>query len=87
MSKRGFPITTQIREFRRKNAEARQAEYDKLTLQQKLDRLPANGAKRQRARLEAALNKQSQKPAEQVPAQEAAKPNNNQQQKTKKEGK
>lgn len=87
MSHRGFPITAQRREERRKQAEARQAEYDKLTLQQKLNRLPANGAKRQRTRLEAAINKQQQRSEQsaQVTAQNAAKPNNNQQKKTKEE--
>lgn len=45
-------ITKRIREFRREQAEKRQAEYDKLTVQQKLDRLPAEPAcKRQRTKL------------------------------------
>ena len=57
MSTRGFPVTQQRRAERRKQAEARQAEYDKLSLQQKLDKLPVGGAKKQRARLEAAMNK------------------------------
>lgn len=88
MSTRGFPITQQRRQERRKQAEARQTEYDKLSLQQKLNRLPATGSNKQRARLEAAINKQQQKAevAAQVSAQEAAKSNNNQQKKTK-EGK
>ena len=86
MSHRGYTNTREIRAFRRKNAEARQAEYDKLTLQQKLDRLPANGAKRQRARLEAAIASQNKKAEpSQTPAHNAGKSNNNQQ--NKKEGK
>lgn len=55
MSKRGFPITRHMREVRRKEAQERQAEYDKLTLEQKLARLPADGCKKQRARLLAQL--------------------------------
>jgi hypothetical protein len=57
MSHRGFPITQQRREERRKQANARNEEYNKLSLQQKLDGLPVGGAKKQRAKLEAALNK------------------------------
>lgn len=56
MSSRGYPVTKQVREFRRKEAEKRQAEYDKLSLQQKLDRLPPPPqAAKQRAKLEALL--------------------------------
>jgi hypothetical protein len=52
MASRGFPITQQMRLERRKRAEERQAEYDKLTLQEKLDRLPPEpAAKKQRAKL------------------------------------
>jgi hypothetical protein len=36
---------------RRKAAEARQAEYDKLSLEEKLARLPPDGANKQRAKL------------------------------------
>ena len=61
MAKRGFPITKAMREERRKKAEARQAEYDKLTLEQKLAKLPETGAKKQRAKLEAALEKSKAK--------------------------
>lgn len=60
MSSRGLPITQQRREERRKQANARNEEYNKLSLQQKLDRLPVGGAKKQRAKLEAALNKSVQ---------------------------
>ena len=74
MSHRKLPITQQRRAERRKQAEARQAEYDQLSTQQKLDRLPANGAKRQRARLEASLNKSPQKVVATVP--ETVKSNN-----------
>lgn len=51
MSSRGFPVTKSMRAERKAKAEARQAEYDKLTLDQKLAKLPVDGAKRQRARL------------------------------------
>lgn len=44
-------ITQQIRSLRRKAAEERKEAYDKLSLQEKLDRLPKDGAKKQRARL------------------------------------
>ena len=56
MSSRGYPNTREIVAYRRKNAEALKAEYDKLTTQQKLDKLPPEpGAKKQRARLLAQL--------------------------------
>lgn len=51
MSSRGFPITKSMKAERRAKAEERQAEYDKLTLDQKLAKLPVDGAKRQRDRL------------------------------------
>lgn len=54
--------TRSVRAGRRASAEARQAAYDKLTLQQKLDALPKDGAKKQRAKLEAALAKSKAKP-------------------------
>jgi hypothetical protein len=76
MSSRGFNITVARRLERRKQAEARNEEYNKMSLQQKLDALPASGSKKQRARLEAAVNKSNQ-----VPVQE---PSNK---KNKKEGK
>lgn len=49
--------------FRREEAAQRQAEYDKLTIKQKLAKLdeklgPGQGAERQRARLMAQLEKQ-----------------------------
>ena len=37
---------------RRKDAEGRQKEYESLTPQQKLDRLPSTGSKKQRTKLE-----------------------------------
>lgn len=64
MASRGMPVTRQIKDERRKQAEARQAEYDKLTLQQKIERLPANGAAKQRAKLTALLDKQNKKTPE-----------------------
>jgi len=61
MSSRGMPVTQQMRQERRTRAEARQAEYDKLSLQEKLKRLPAEpAAAKQRARLQALLEKKSQ---------------------------
>jgi len=55
-----------MRVERRKFAEERQAEYDKLTLQQKIDRLPpAPGAAKQRARL-LRLLEESKKPKPEV---------------------
>lgn len=55
-----MPKTKAVRARLRKDAEERQAEYDKLTIQQKLDRLPAKPhAERQRARLMAALSPKS----------------------------
>lgn len=54
-------ITKAIRAERRAFAEKLHDEYNKLTLQQKLDRLPVGGAKKQRARLEAQLQKQQEK--------------------------
>lgn len=56
MSSRGLPVTKEIRARRRKEAEARQAEYDKLTLQQKLAALPPEPfAAKQRSKLLAKL--------------------------------
>lgn len=58
MSSRGLPITREIRAMRRRFADERQAEYDKLSLKEKLERLPPEpGAAKQRARLTALLNK------------------------------
>lgn len=86
MSNRGFPITQAHRDLRRKQAEARQAEYDKLSIQEKLNRLPTTGSVKQRARLQAALNKPVKaEVAAQMPVQDTVKQNNNQK-KTKKEG-
>lgn len=53
MSSRVKPVTKRMREERRARADKAHEEYNKLTLDQKLARLPADGAKRQRARLEA----------------------------------
>ena len=53
MSHRRRPVTVRIREFRRAEALKRQEAYDKLSLQEKLDRLPpAPQAARQRAKLQ-----------------------------------
>ena len=42
---------------RKVEAEQRQADYDSLSTQEKLNGLPENGANKQRARLTATLNK------------------------------
>ena len=59
MSHRRMPVTRQRRAERRNQAMQRQAAYDTLTTQQKLDKLPATGATRQRERLTAQLAKES----------------------------
>lgn len=46
--------------LRKSEAKERQEAYDKLTLQEKIDRLPATGATKQRAKLQALLEKKSQ---------------------------
>lgn len=58
--KHGYPRTAQIRAERRARAEADHKEYNEKypTVQSKLDALPMGGAKKQRARLEAQLQKQ-----------------------------
>jgi hypothetical protein len=62
MSSRGMPVTQKIRAERRVVAEASLADYNKLSLQQKLDGLPPEpGAAKQRARLLAQLAKPSEK--------------------------
>jgi hypothetical protein len=61
MSSRVRPITQVIRAERRARALKMQEEYDKLSLQEKIARLPKVGAKKQRAKLEALLEKQSEK--------------------------
>lgn len=59
----GFPRTKQMREEKRKQAEARKAEYDKLSVQEKLDRLPEGKCNRQRARYTSILQKEAEKKA------------------------
>lgn len=54
----GYPCTKQIRSERRVVAGELQAEYDKLTTQQKIDRLPKEGAVKQRLRLELKLQEE-----------------------------
>jgi hypothetical protein len=74
MSSRGLPVTKQIREERRKRAEEMQKEYDTLTVEQKLAKLPPPpAATKQRNRLVALMNKTSSKPnAEATSSQEDA---------------
>lgn len=58
----GMSVTKQIRASRRADAEKRQAEYDKLTLAEKLAKLPAEPqAARQRAKLLAQAAEQKSK--------------------------
>jgi hypothetical protein len=67
-----MPVTRQIRETRRNLANERQAEYDKLSLKEKIDRLPPEPfAAKQRARLLALLHKPV-KVVEVTPEAEAA---------------
>jgi len=67
-----MPKTKSIREGLRKSAEERQAESEKLTIQQKLDRLSPTGSNKQRARYLAALEKEKTAPVEAVVATSAA---------------
>lgn len=61
--KHGYPRTRQVMELRRKEAEQRQAEYDQLTTQQKLDKLPPEPhAAKQRKKLLAKLAEEQGKP-------------------------
>jgi hypothetical protein len=54
--KRGYPRTWQLMQLRRKEAEERQAAYNLLTTQQKLDKLPPEPhATKQRKKLLAKL--------------------------------
>ena len=74
MSSRGYPHTKQIMASRRAEAEARQAEYDKLTLQQKIDKLPPEPqAAKERAKLLALKNKPATKLATEVEVSEEKK--------------
>lgn len=58
MSSRGYKRTQRVIENRRKEAEDRQALYDKLTLKEKLERLPPEPqAKKVRAKLLAQASK------------------------------
>jgi len=67
--RRGFPITKQMQVERRKRAEDRNAEYNKLSLDQKLAKLPAEPhAAKQRAQLKL----RSQKGVEKAEAVQAA---------------
>ena len=60
MSSCRLPITKAIRERRRKQAELRQAAYDTLSTQQKIDRLPPEPfSKKERAKLLARLAEES----------------------------
>jgi len=48
------------KERRQNEATERKAAYDKLTTRQKLERLPTDGSKKQRARLTAKLEKETE---------------------------
>ena len=69
----GYPVTKQMKVERRKRAEEQQAAYETAhpTIQSKLDALPAGGANKQRARLQAALLKKAQPEQETAPVQGA----------------
>lgn len=73
MSSRGMPVTKQMRAERRKRAEEMKAEYDKLSLQEKLDRLPLDGAKKQRTRLAAKIEAAKAAAASKVEAKKESK--------------
>lgn len=73
-----FPVTKSMRAARRVRAEERQALYDQLTIQQKLDGVPGKHApagKKVRAKLELQVQKLAEKAekAKQVAAVVAAK--------------
>lgn len=59
MAVKRFKVTKAIRAERRAKAEAMQAEYNKLSLEEKIARLPKDGAKKQRARLMKQLEERS----------------------------
>ena len=56
-SSRGYKNTQSTVALRRKEAEKRQEEYNKLSLKEKLDRLTQGHCERQRSRLMALMNK------------------------------
>ncbi len=62
MSCRKKPVTKAMRLERRKYAEERNEAYSKLSLEEKLARLPVDGAKRQREKLMAKLAEKSAAP-------------------------
>jgi hypothetical protein len=66
MSSRGKPITQSIRAERRAKAEEMQEEYSKLSLDEKIARLPKDGAVKQRARLLKQLEVRNQKNSPEV---------------------
>lgn len=73
-NRRVYPDATRqprhLDSLRKSEAKARQEAYDKLTLQEKIDRLPSTGATKQRARLQRLLEKKNQpKQAEPVEVQ------------------
>lgn len=63
-NRRVYPDATRqprhLDSLRKSEAKDRQAAYDKLSLQEKIDRLPATGATKQRARLQRLLEKKNQ---------------------------
>lgn len=62
-NRRVYPDATRqprhLDSLRKSEAKERQAAYDKLSLQEKIDRLPATGATKQRARLQRLLEKKN----------------------------
>lgn len=61
MTRRGYPITREMQAERRHVAEVNAIEYAKLSTVDKLSKLPKEGAKKQRARLEAQLKSEQEK--------------------------
>ena len=61
MSSRGKPVTQSIKAERRAHAESLRADYEKLSLDEKIARLPKDGAKKQRARLMKQLDSRTNK--------------------------
>jgi hypothetical protein len=60
MSSRKMKITQGIRAERRQAAEERQKEYDLLSVEEKLAKLPKDGAVKQRAKLSKLVNKNNE---------------------------
>lgn len=80
-------ITSQMRAERRAIAEARQEAYNKLSLAEKLAKLPENGATKQRAKLLALMEKEKNKATEVVESSEKTNKEEKSEKSSKKKGK